>query len=53
MVDVMFDDVRRMVLGLLFVVAFGWMAAELVPGGHEAMPPLQIALGGDVIPPHP
>lgn len=52
MVGVVFDDVRRMVLGLLFVVAFGWMAAELVPG-TDGPKPMQVALSGDVIPPHP
>lgn len=52
MVGVVFDDVRRMVLGLLFVVAFGWMAAELVPG-TDGSGPMQVALSGDVIPPHP
>jgi acyl CoA:acetate/3-ketoacid CoA transferase beta subunit len=35
MLAVIFDDVRRMVLGLLFVVAFGWMAAQLLPGSPE------------------
>ncbi len=41
MVGVVFDDVRRMVLGLLFVVAFGWMAAELVPGAEPGYGSMQ------------
>lgn len=35
MTNVIFDDVRRILLGLLFVIAFGWMAAQIVPGGAE------------------
>ncbi|MGE5503851.1 MAG: hypothetical protein ACM31L_05460 [Actinomycetota bacterium] len=34
MVGVVVDDLRRIVLALLFVVAFGWMAAHLLPGTH-------------------
>lgn len=26
------DDIRRIVLGCLFVTAFGWMAAQVLPG---------------------
>ncbi len=54
MVTQILDDVRRILLSLLFVVAFGWMAAQLVPGGEPgARQPAQIALAGDVVPPHP
>jgi hypothetical protein len=35
MVELVFGDVRRIVLGLLFVVAFGWMAALVMPGADE------------------
>jgi hypothetical protein len=35
MAGVIFDDVRRFLLSLLFVMAFGWMAAQLVPGGPQ------------------
>lgn len=34
--ELIFEDVRRIVLGLLFVVAFGWMAAQVVPGDDGA-----------------
>jgi hypothetical protein len=35
MVAVVFEDLRKILLCLLFVVAFGWMAAHLLPGvGH-------------------
>jgi hypothetical protein len=50
--EMIFDDLRRIVLGLLFVVAFGWMAAQVVPGGDGAMSQ-QVAASGEVIPPRP
>jgi hypothetical protein len=54
MVTQIFDDVRRILLSLLFVVAFGWMAAQVVPGGEPgARPSAQVAQAGDVVPPHP
>lgn len=34
------EDLRKAVLGLLFLVAFGWMAALVLPG---APPPEQVA----------
>lgn len=52
MAEVIYDDVRRIVLGLLFVVAFGWMAAQLVPGTTESVVE-QVALSGDMVPPQP
>lgn len=36
MVGQIFDDVRRILLGLLFFVAFGWMAAQVLPGQGPA-----------------
>lgn len=35
MAGVIFDDVRRVLLGVLFVTAFGWMAAQVVPGAEQ------------------
>jgi hypothetical protein len=49
-----FDDVRRILLSLLFMVAFGWMAAQIVPGSEpSARVSPQVALAGEVVPPHP
>jgi hypothetical protein len=61
MAGVIFDDVRRILLGLLFVIAFGWMAAQIMPGaakdGDMAAQgtAVQMAFGGEraVVPPHP
>ena len=56
MVGRIFDDVRRILLGLLFFVAFGWMAAQVLPGqmpdgaGHQVA---QLDLHGEVVPPKP
>ncbi|MGE5546158.1 MAG: hypothetical protein ACM33T_04630 [Solirubrobacterales bacterium] len=41
MAEVAFEDVRRIVLGVLFVVAFGWMGAQILPGQPE---PQQMAV---------
>lgn len=35
MVGMILDDVRRILLGLLFLVAFGWTAALILPGADE------------------
>lgn len=58
--EMIFDDLRRIVLGLLFVVAFGWMATQVVPGGEgsngqqlAADAADQFAATGDVHPPRP
>lgn len=48
--EIIFEDARRIVLGMLFVVAFGWMAAEVVPGA-DAPAPQQIAQDADFVPP--
>lgn len=60
MVGMIFDDVRRIMLGLLFVIAFGWMAAQVLPGAKDGdmgaqVASAQMALGGErvVVPPHP
>jgi hypothetical protein len=57
MVGQIFDDVRRMLLGLLFLVAFGWMAAQVLPGqlqGGAAEPQVAaLALSADMVPPRP
>jgi hypothetical protein len=55
MAAVMLEDIRRFILGLLFVVAFGWMAALVFPGGGEAKQAAwsQVALADNVVPPHP
>jgi hypothetical protein len=57
MVGQIFDDVRRMLLGLLFLVAFGWMAAQVLPGqleGNDRHPQVaQLALNADMVPPRP
>lgn len=54
MVGLIFDDVRRILLGLLFVIAFGWMAAQILPGiAKDGDVGAQVALSGDVVPPHP
>ena len=37
MMNVIFDDLRKGVLGLLFVVAFGWTAALVLPGGDKVV----------------
>ncbi len=34
---VIFEDVRHILLGLLFLLAFGWMAALALPGGNDGM----------------
>lgn len=44
MSELIFEDLRRILLGLLFVIAFGWMAAQVIPGA-DGMLPQQIALG--------
>ncbi|CAA7620402.1 hypothetical protein [Magnetospirillum sp. UT-4] len=36
MTDLFFEDLRRIVLTLLFLVAFGWVAAQMLPGPAEA-----------------
>ncbi len=56
MVEAVFDDLRRIVLGLLFVVAFGWMAALVFPGAavDGTSGGQQVAqAGGGVSPPRP
>lgn len=54
MVAVIFDDVRRILLGLLFVIAFGWMAAQVIPGAaKDDVSGAQVAFVGAVVPPHP
>ena len=55
MAEVIFEDLRRVVLGLLFVVAFGWMAALVLPGSADKTESgwKQVALAGDMVPPHP
>lgn len=45
MVGPILDDVRRVLLSLLFVISFGWMAAQVVPGAAEAGMEPQIAQG--------
>lgn len=56
MVGRVFDDVRRILLGLLFFVAFGWMAAQVLPGqlpdgaGQQVA---QIDLRVEMVPPKP
>ncbi|MGE5516810.1 MAG: hypothetical protein ACM31D_13430 [Bacteroidota bacterium] len=62
MVGRIFDDVRRILLGLLFFVAFGWMGAQVLPGqaapgqaamagGHQQV--AQLDLRAEVVPPGP
>lgn len=56
MVGRIFDDVRRILLGLLFFVAFGWMAAQVLPGqvlagAHQQV--AQLDLGVEMVPPRP
>lgn len=57
MVGQIFDDVRRILLSLLFVVAFGWMAAQVVPGqmaGADAgVQVAQLDKTAEIIPPKP
>ncbi|MBC7953301.1 MAG: hypothetical protein H7Z12_15955 [Rhodospirillaceae bacterium] len=60
MAGLIFDDVRRILMGLLFVIAFGWMAAQVLPGAADGdmaaqVVPVQMAFGGErvVVPPHP
>jgi len=54
MVGQIYDDVRRILLSLLFMVAFGWMAAQILPGSEPpARMSAQVALAGEVVPPHP
>ena len=56
MMDAVFGDLRQIVLGLLFVVAFGWMAALMFPGaptGEDAGWQQMAQAGGDVYPPRP
>lgn len=60
MVGQVFDDVRRILLGLLFFVAFGWMAAQVLPGqgastlaaagGQQVA---QLDVSGGLVPPRP
>lgn len=50
--EMIFEDLRRIVLGLLFVVAFGWMAAQVVPGGDGAAGP-QLAASAELVQPRP
>ncbi|MBI5164510.1 MAG: hypothetical protein HY985_11485 [Magnetospirillum sp.] len=52
MSEVLVDDLRRVVLGLLFVVAFGWMGAQVLPG-HDGNESDQVAFSVDVVPPQP
>lgn len=52
--ELILEDVRRIMLGLLFVVAFGWMAAEVVPGADASAPAAQqLAAGAELVPPKP
>lgn len=59
MVGRIFDDVRRMLMGLLFFVAFGWMAAQVLPGRVGADSVQQLAqvtpldLQAEMVPPRP
>lgn len=54
MVGMIFEDLRRLLLSLLFVIAFGWMAAQIMPGAAEGGDTgAQVAFTGDVVPPHP
>lgn len=56
MVGRIFDDVRRILLGLLFFVAFGWMAAQVLPGQMWTAGGPQVAqldLRGEIVPPRP
>jgi hypothetical protein len=57
MVGQIFDDVRRVLLSLLFVVAFGWMAAQVLPGqldgGRGGAQVAELNVGADVVPPRP
>lgn len=57
MVGQIFDDVRRILLGLLFIVAFGWMAAQVLPGQIAGEVPgqqlAQLTLMTDMVPPKP
>lgn len=56
MAGLIFDDLRRMVLGLLFLVAFGWMAAQVLPGapdGGGGILMAAVAASDHVIPPRP
>lgn len=55
MVGQIFDDIRRILLSLLFVVAFGWMAAQVIPGQVAGGGPgvQQVALDVDMVPPRP
>ena len=61
MVGMIFDDVRRILLSLLFVIAFGWMAAQVMPGATKdgdmgaQVASVPMAFGGErvVVPPHP
>lgn len=49
MSEMIFEDLRRILLGLLFVIAFGWMAAQVVPGADGTLPQ-QIALAAEDVP---
>lgn len=51
MTEMIFDDVRRILLGLLFVVAFGWMGAQVIPGEQPVAQ--ELAATVDVVPPKP
>jgi hypothetical protein len=65
MVGRIFDDVRRILMGLLFFVAFGWMAAQVLPGqmsgadGRQTAQATavvqlaQVTLHGEMVPPRP
>lgn len=49
-----FDDVRRILLSLLFVLAFGWMAAQVLPGQLAATAHPQLAEApAELVPPRP
>jgi len=57
MVGQIFDDVRRILLSLLFVVAFGWMAAQVLPGqmaeSGSGTQLAQLERSGNMVPPRP
>lgn len=57
MVGQIFDDVRRILLSLLFVVAFGWMAAQVLPGqmanSGAGAQLAQLEQSGNMVPPRP
>ncbi len=54
MVGQIFDDVRRILLSLLFVLAFGWMAAQVLPGQLADTHRPQLAQApAELVPPRP